>query len=89
MSYLIVWSPIAIDNLEAIFAYIAQDSPDAARRVAAELEILADSLSEMPSRGRRVGVDIRELVAGNYLLRYRIEDQAVVIVRLKHAAQRG
>jgi toxin ParE1/3/4 len=89
MSYLIVWSPIAIDNLEGVFAYIAQDSPNAARRVAAELLMLADSLSEMPGRGRRVGVEVRELVAGNYRLRYRIEDQAVVIVRLKHAAQRG
>jgi plasmid stabilization system protein ParE len=63
------------------------ESPGAAQRVAAELEMLADSLSEMPGRGRLVGTGVRELVAGRYLLRYRVEVQTVIVVRLKHAAQ--
>lgn len=87
MSYTIVWSPLALQNLETIHAYIAIDAPQAAQRVAVELELLGDSLSEMPGRGRLVGAGTRELVAGRYLLRYRVEGRVVVVVRLKHSAQ--
>jgi plasmid stabilization system protein ParE len=63
--------------------------PGAAQRLATELEVLADSLAEMPGRGRRVEGDARELVAGRYLLRYRVAGDQVVIVRVKHSAQSG
>jgi len=74
-----------------IHAFIAADAPRAAQRVAAELEALADSLYEMPARGRRLGPDlnVRELVAGRYLIRYRVVGRTVLIVRLKHSAQSG
>ncbi|HZZ66729.1 MAG TPA: type II toxin-antitoxin system RelE/ParE family toxin [Phenylobacterium sp.] len=87
MSYVIVWSPLALEDLRSIQGYIATDSPRSALRVAAELEMLAGNLSEMPGRGRLVSPDIRELVAGRYLLRYRIDGEAVIIVRLTHSAQ--
>jgi plasmid stabilization system protein ParE len=87
MSFTIEWSRRAARDLLAIHAYIAAESPRAAQRLATELSMLADNLSEMPGRGRRVEGDIRELVAGRYLLRYRIAGDQVVIVRLKHSAQ--
>jgi plasmid stabilization system protein ParE len=87
MTYTIEWSRRAVRDLRAIHAYIATESPRAAQRLATELEMLANSLAEMPGRGRRVQADIRELVAGRYLLRYRVAGDQVVIVRLKHSAQ--
>jgi addiction module RelE/StbE family toxin len=91
MSYDIRWSRRALRDLETIRAYIANDSPRAAERVAAELGMLADSLSEMPNRGRRLdtAADVRELISGKYVLRYCITEQIVLIVRLKHSAQSG
>jgi plasmid stabilization system protein ParE len=89
MSYTIEWSRRAVRELRAIRAYIAADAPKAADRGAAELEMLAESLSEMPGRGRRVGDAAREVVAGRYLLRYRIEGDVVLVVRVKHSAQSG
>jgi plasmid stabilization system protein ParE len=87
MSFTVEWSRRALRDLHAIHAYIATDSPRAAERIAAELETVADSLAEMPGRGRRVGAEIRELVAGQCLLRYLIRGETVAIVRVKHAAQ--
>jgi plasmid stabilization system protein ParE len=87
MSFTVEWSRRAARDLHAIHAYVAAESPRAAQRLAAELGVLADSLSEMPGRGRRVEGDVRELVAGRYLLRYRVTGDQVVIVRLKHSAQ--
>ena len=76
--------------MRAVRAYIQIDSPVAAGRLAAELEILADSLMEMPNRGRRdvSNPGVRELVFGRYVLRYRVVGETVLIVRVKHSAQR-
>jgi toxin ParE1/3/4 len=89
MSYTVEWSRRAARDMRALRAFISIDSQAAAARLATELEILADSLVEMPNRGRRAVSDpaVRELTFGRYVLRYRVEGEAVLIVRVKHAAQ--
>jgi toxin ParE1/3/4 len=90
MSYAVEWSRRAGRDMRALRAYISVDSPGAAVRLATELGILADSLAEMPNRGRRDVSDptVRELVFGRYVLRYRVVGETVLIVRVKHTAQR-
>jgi addiction module RelE/StbE family toxin len=86
----VVWSEPALAHLEVIRAYIEQFNPRAARHVALSLKSLGDSLSVFPHRGRRVrGTMMRELVSTYpYVIRYVIEDETVVILRVRHSSRR-
>ena len=84
----IIWSAEARANLIAIRAYIAEFSPGAAERVALALLEAAESLDRLPHRGRPVGDDRRELVViWPYLIRYRVSERQVIILRIRHGAQ--
>jgi len=49
---------------------------------------LADSLAEFSERGRNAGGGRREMtVVWPYVLRYRVEDEAVFILRIRHGAR--
>jgi len=49
----------------------------------------AESLSEHPLRGRSTGGGRRALVAiAPYLIRYRITDETVEIITIRHGARR-
>ena len=59
----IVWSPRAIEHLAHLRAYITQDNPKAANRVAAALLDAVERLAELPNLGRPGRVaGTRELV---------------------------
>ena len=84
----IVWTAEAADNLDAIVSYIELFHPPAARRIATRLIELADSLADFPERGRDAGQGRRELtVVPPYILRYRVEAERVVILRVRHGAR--
>lgn len=83
----VVWSRRALADLAAIQAHIRQFRPLAAQRMALRLRAAAESLAEHPERGRVIG-GLRELaVISPYLIRYRVADGVVQIVRIKHGAQ--
>ena len=50
----LVWSPEAIEDIEAIAAYIERDSPHYARVVASRLVETAESIPDFPKIGRIV-----------------------------------
>lgn len=83
------WKKQARADLLAIVAHIAQDNPDAAEKLADEIEAKAEKLRTHPNlfrAGRKRGT--RELVAHeNYLVIYRVMGNTVIILRVKHAAQ--
>lgn len=85
----LVWKKQARNDLIKIVKHIAQDNPDAAEKLADEIEAKAEKLRERPKLfrvGRKRGT--RELVAHpNYLVIYRIETETVEILRVKHSAQ--
>jgi toxin ParE1/3/4 len=84
----IVWTEEAIEHLEAIAAYVSVYDRAAAERLAQRLVELADSLAEFPDRGRDAGDDRREMtVVWPYVLRYRVEQELVVILRIRHGAR--
>ncbi len=85
----IVWTDEARQNLIAIRAYIAQFSPLNAQRFSGKLINAADGLAETPDRGRPVSGGRRELTAiWPYIIRYRVTADQVIILRIKHGAQR-
>lgn len=91
MARRVKWTPTAVDELEEIAAYIAEDARMAARRFARGVRDAARSLAELPERGRAVPelhpLPLRELLLGNYRLIYKVEPERVVIVALVHGAR--
>ena len=84
----IVWTDDAVGNLEAIVTYVETFNPAAAQRLAERLVLLADSLTHSPRRGRDAGEGRREMTTvWPYILRYRVEDERVIILRIRHGAR--
>jgi len=84
----IVWTDEAIAHLEAIVAYISAFNPAATLTLGERLLAVADSLSEFSERGRDVGEGRREMTTvWPYVLRYRVEGDAVIILRIRHGAR--
>jgi len=79
----------AIADLRGIREYIRQFNPDAAARVAAALVAAVDRLRNLPDRGRGIGSSRRELLAvWPYVIRYRIDGEVVVVLRVRHGKRR-
>ena len=83
------WTDQAVRDLIAIGQYIEGFSPNAARRVAARLIALGESLREFPDRGRQVRTGVRELTSfPPYLFRYAVLETEVRILAIRHGARR-
>jgi len=84
----IVWTDEAVEHLEAIVTYVSVYDPAAAERLGRRLIELAESLAEFPDRGRDAGDGKREMTTvWPYILRYRVEAERVIILRLRHGAR--
>ena len=78
-----------LDLLE-IWQYIADDSPAAADRTIDRIESTCRDLQDQPHVGRQrpeLMAELRSVPVGNYLLLYRVEHQAVQIIRVLHGAR--
>ena len=85
----IIWPPQAARDLRSIRDYIGQFNPSAAARFAARLVATTESLADFSERARPASGKRRELVVvWPYIIRYRIEAERVVILRVRHGAQR-
>ena len=83
------WRPAAIADLLAIVDYISDDNPRAAQILKDEIEAKAERLPSRPRAYRAGRVEgTREMVVRpNYLVVYAVDDRAVTILRVLHAAQ--
>jgi len=52
VAYQVVWTDPAIANLKGLCEHIAEDNPDAARKLGVELVEHAESLDRLPLRGK-------------------------------------
>jgi toxin ParE1/3/4 len=86
----VIWTEQALTHLQAIREYIEQFNPKAASQVANALKAAGDSLAHFPRRGRPVPkTAFRELVtAYRYIVRYYVDENKIVILRVRHMAQR-
>jgi toxin ParE1/3/4 len=86
-----IWSPEAIADLAALRAYIEQDDPAAAQRVALHIihnvEALLPNSPEMGRPGRVPGT--RELVIPRtpFIVPYRLVGNAIHVLRIFHGAR--
>ena len=87
----IIWSVHAASQLEAIVEFIAGGSPAEARSFAGKALRRIESLASHPAIGGWLCEDdshtYREILQGSYRIIYRVADDAVYIVTVRHAAR--
>ena len=87
----VVWTESARLALDAVIAYIAQESSDGALLVLTRALDTAASLSTLADRGRvvkEIGEStLRELPVYDYRLLYRVREDRVVIRAFLHGAR--
>lgn len=86
----IEWLPAAIDGLERQIDYIEIRNPSAAIRCSRKVEKAVGRLLDHPESGRVGRIPgTRELAVTRtpFLIVYRVEQNAIVILRLFHVAQ--
>jgi toxin ParE1/3/4 len=68
------FTPLAKEDLKAINRHIAQDNPEAARRLIAQIRAQCQTLAGFPEMGRlweELNPPLRSFPVGNYLIFYR------------------
>ena len=90
----VVWSAHAIDDLDGIVAYLAEQNPGAARRIVDRIERAGTRLGELATgRPGRVGGTYEKVVPGlPYILAYALQSlpdstELIVILRAIHGAR--
>ena len=84
---------IAEEDFTEIISYIAADDPTAADVIANKIEKNLNLLSENPKPGRIPreeeirNLGYRYLIVQNYLIFYTVEERAIYIHRILHAAR--
>jgi plasmid stabilization system protein ParE len=95
-SYRVILSPEAAADLQALYDYIALDSPQNAATMVGRLLDAIESLETFPHRNvarhqsRRIKHRVRSLPVKPYLVDFRVLDdrQAVIILSVRHGARR-
>jgi len=85
------WLDLAVDDLEQIADYIAQDNPIAANRMVGRLWASVKILASHPETGRSGRVyGTRELVVSQtpFIIPYRISNSEIQILRVLHGARK-
>ncbi|MCC5854020.1 MAG: type II toxin-antitoxin system RelE/ParE family toxin [Alkalimonas sp.] len=86
----IVWSPLALERVEDIAQYIAQDKPSAAVEWVEGVFDTVERLADFPESGRVVpevgGRRIREVIFGTYRIIYSVSDQ-IDILTVRRSSQ--
>jgi len=84
------WTDTAQEHLDAIHAYIAQDSPEYAKRMVDGLTRRSQQIAGFPLSGRRVPEydmdQIREVIEGTYRIIHHIKADQIDVLAVVHAA---
>ncbi|MCH7735821.1 MAG: type II toxin-antitoxin system RelE/ParE family toxin [Chloroflexi bacterium] len=88
----VVWTERALNDLQAIYLFMARDTPEYARLVNYRLYQATTRLEDFPRSGRVVSEwdsdDVRELIAQSYRIIYRVmtEQDRVEVLLIHHGA---
>ena len=87
----IIWTELALSNLEIIFEFIKQDSEKYAGLVVNEITKSVELLKTFPNFGRIVpelsDKQTREIIHSNYRIVYKIEDEVIQILTIHHCSK--
>jgi|TARA_R110000744_G_scaffold105392_4_gene201381 plasmid stabilization system protein ParE len=86
----VVWSPLALEKLEAAAKFIALDKPSAADKWVNDVFDRTELLGSQPELGREVpellGSNYREIIFGSYRIIYKIEKE-IKVLTLRNSRQ--
>lgn len=89
----VFWTDAALRQLESVRDFLAQTSPDYARRVAERLVNRSEQVAAFPRSGRMVPEyeidEVREVIEGSYRIIYLIKQGQVEILAIVHTSRRG
>ena len=87
----VFWTHMAYRRLEEIFSYIEKDSLNNAGRWVDKLVKKTNQLKDFPKVGRVVSeggsANIREIIYGNYRIIYKVKDDAIYVLTVRHFKQ--
>lgn len=87
----LIWTRRAIEDVQSIRQFIAQDSPHYAELVIQRLIVSVERLPSLPQSGRVVpetdDPTVREVIQGSYRIVYRLIREEIHIVTVHHAAR--
>ena len=87
----VIWTRQAVEDVEAIKAYVGRDSERYARLLSERLVAAVDRLEAFPKSGRVVPEvaddSLREVIYGNYRIVYRVQTDFLEIITVYHAAR--
>ena len=87
----VTWAPSALDDIDSIARYIAEDSAEMASLFVRRLTEATDRLQEFPLSGRMIpeidDPNSREIIYGAYRTMYRVEGNEVWITGVVHGAR--
>lgn len=91
MARLLAWSLEAIEDLEAIAAYIERDSAWYARAVVSAIVEATEAIPTFPELGRVVpeigSYSIRERLVHSYRIIYRVEEERILVAAIIHGSR--
>ena len=92
----LIWSPAALGDVQRLYRFLAQKSPDAARRAVKAIRSSVAPLAVHPHLGRTIDgwePEFREWLVdygeSGYLILYRLEGELVVILAVRHQKEAG
>ncbi len=87
----VIWTLSARADLETIRAYIGQFNPIAAQRLAQRIVTSTETIiARFPQAGRSIGGGRYEFpIVRPYALRYEIDGDTVMILRVRHGARQA
>jgi toxin ParE1/3/4 len=92
MGWKIIFAPQALEELEQIVRFIAEDNSQAAIQFGDYLVDRAESLANFPELGTSYGkrANVRRLLARSYYIYYRVvrKEQLIEIMDFWHSARR-
>ena len=87
----LIWTRRAIEDIQSIRQFIAQDSPHYAELVTQRLIASVERLPALPQSGRTVpeinDPTVREVIQGSYRIVYRLIHNEIHILTVHHAAR--
>ena len=91
----VLWTDAAIAQLEAVYNYVAQTSPEYARRIVDKLTRRSIQIAAFPFSGRMVPEyelnEVRELIEGSYRVIYLVKEEKnqIEVLAVIHSAREG
>lgn len=89
----ILWTDAALNQLEAIRDYLAQTSPEYARKIAERLLARSERIAVFPHSGRMVPEyevdEVRQVIESSYRIIYFIKENQIEVLAVIHMSRKG